>query len=100
MLRITIHDAASTQTIQVEGKIAGPWREEFDRVWRELEPSLGSKKLQLDLRGVGFVDALGRQLLREIYQRTKASFLANSPLTQYFAEDAMRYPPSDEEEGA
>jgi anti-anti-sigma regulatory factor len=99
MLRITIHEGTKAQTIQLEGKIAGPWVEEFNRTWHSLAHSVGSKELHLDLRGVAFVDAKGRQLLREIYQMTNASFLADSPLTQYFANDAMQKSPKDGEEG-
>jgi anti-anti-sigma regulatory factor len=99
MLRITIHEAAKTQTIQLEGKIAGPWVEELNRTWHSLALSLGSKRLHLDLRGVAWVDANGRQLLRNIYQKTNASFLADSPLMQYFADDVMRQSPKNGEEG-
>lgn len=99
MLRITIHEGAKAQTIQLEGKIIGPWVEEFSRTWHSLAPSLGSKKLHLDLRGVAFVDAEGRRLLQEIYQKTNACFLADSPLTRYFAEDAMQLSPKHGEEG-
>lgn len=99
MLRITVHESSKAQTVQLEGKIAGPWVEEFSRTWRSLAPSLGSKELHLDLRGVTFVDAKGRQLLREIYQKTGASFLADSPLTQYFAEDARQESRKGGEEG-
>jgi anti-anti-sigma regulatory factor len=73
VLKITINDSGSTQTILLEGKIVGPWVEEFKRVWRSLERSAGGKQLRLDLRGVGFVDEQGRRLLQEIYQETKAS---------------------------
>lgn len=95
MLRITVQQGERAQTIKLEGKIIGPWVEEFNRTWQSLANSLGSKKLQLDLSGVAFVDAKGRQLLREIYQRTNASFLTDSPLTRYFAEDAMGHSPKD-----
>jgi hypothetical protein len=98
MLRITIHDGARP-TIQLEGKIVGPWVEEFSRTWHLLAASLGSKPLQLDLRDVAFIDTKGRQLLREIYQRTSASFLADSPLTRYFADEAMQKSPRNGEEG-
>jgi anti-anti-sigma regulatory factor len=99
MLRITIQEGEWAQTIKLEGKITGPWVEEFNRTWHSLAPSLGSKRLYLDLRGVVFVDAKGKQLLREIYQRTNASFLVDSPLTQYFADDAMQQSRKDGEEG-
>jgi hypothetical protein len=99
MLRITIQEGAKDQTIKLEGKIVGPWVEEFKRSWDSLAPSLGSRKLHLDLRGVAFVDAKGQQLLREIYRATNACFLADSPLTRYFAEDAMHHSCNREEEG-
>lgn len=90
MLRITVHNGEKTQTILLEGKISGRWVEELDRTWHNLAPELGAKKLQLDLRSVDFVDAKGTQLLRDIYQETKAFFLTDSPLTQHFADAAMR----------
>jgi hypothetical protein len=96
MLRITIHENATAQTIQLEGKIVGPWVEELSRAWHSLATS---KELHLDLRGVAFVDAEGRELLREIYQRTHAGFLSDSPLTRYYAEDAMQQSPQRGEEG-
>ena len=99
MLRIRIHEGANAQTIQLEGKIVGPWVEEFNRTWHSQAPSLGSKELHLDIRGVAFVDAKGRQLLREIYQKTNACFLADSPLTRHFADEAMQQSPKYGEEG-
>ena len=100
MLKITVQKSEGAETIKLEGKIAGPWVEELNRTWHALAPSLGCKQLELDMRGVGFVDGKGRQLLREIYQHTNTCFLADSPLTQYFADDAMRRSPKDGEEGA
>ncbi|HMD08693.1 MAG TPA: hypothetical protein VKH63_14230, partial [Candidatus Acidoferrum sp.] len=84
MLRITVKESERIQAIKLEGKIVGPWVEELSRVWHSLGPLLDSKELQLDVRGVTFVDGKGRQLLREIYQQTNARFLTDSPLTQYF----------------
>jgi hypothetical protein len=78
MLRITVQESERAQTIKLEGKIVGPWVEEFNCTWQSLEAPLGSRELQLDLRGVAFVDAKGRELLRKIYQKTNACFLTNS----------------------
>ena len=89
MLRITVHNSDKTQTILLEGKISGPWVQEFDRTWHSLAPTLGAKKLQVDLRSVDFVDAEGTQLLCDIYRESKAFFLTDSPLTQHFADAAM-----------
>ena len=100
MLRITVHNDAKAPTIKLEGKIVGPWVEVFSDCWRSLAPSLGMGKLWLDLRGVSFVDSAGRQLLRDIYRETHAGFLADTPLTQYFADSAMQCSSSFEEKGA
>lgn len=88
------------RTIQLEGKLSGPWVQECARTWHSLAASLGPKELRLDLRGVAFVDAKGRQLLQEIHQITNASFLADTPLTRHFADDAMQKFPKDGEKGA
>ena len=100
MLRITVQEDANEHVIRLEGKIIGPWVEEFARTWRSQERSRGNKDLRLDLRGVGFVDGNGQRLLHEIYQKTHASFLADSPLTHYFANEAMQQKPYDKSQGA
>ena len=100
MLRITVQEDAKEHVIRLEGKIVGPWVEEFARTWRSLELSRGSKDLRLDLRGVAFVDRKGQQLLHEIYEKTHASFLADSPLTHYFASEAMQVKSYDKNQGA
>jgi hypothetical protein len=99
MLRITIEESESAETIKLEGKIVGPWVEELSRTWHSMVPALGRKQLRLDIRCVSFLDGRGRQLLREIYQQTKACFLTDSPLTRYFADEAMRQSSKDGEEG-
>jgi len=90
MLRITVREDQRTHTIKLEGKIGGPWVEELERTWSALGPSLGSKRLQLDLRDVAFADDKGRELLHRIYRQSHASFLTDSPLTKYFADEAMQ----------
>ena len=100
MLRITIHEDQRVHTVKLEGKIAGPWVEELERTWCSLAPSLGSNELQLDLRDVAFADHKGKRLLREIYQKTHARFLTDSPLTKYFADEAMQESRRENQEGA
>lgn len=99
MLRITLHDRPDSQTIKLEGKLAGLWIEELNRTWRAAAASLGSRELLCDLRGVTFVDRCGIQLLREIRQKNNATFLADSPLTKYFAEEAMKCSGNDAKQG-
>lgn len=77
-------------TVKVEGRIAGPWVKEFRRSWSLLAGSLGSRKLVIDLRGVTHIDPAGRDTLAEIHAETGAKFLADTPMTKYFAEEASR----------
>jgi len=88
MLRISIHELADRVTIKLEGRVSGPWTAELGRAWQEFAPSLGPRKLSVDLSGLGFVDAAGTEILREIHQKTHAEFIADSPLAKYFAEQA------------
>jgi hypothetical protein len=90
MLKITIQHDPDLVTMKLEGRVMGPWVDEVSRSWHSLEPLLGSKELSLDLRGVSFVDVDGRQLLHEIYDKTHAGFLTDSPITKYYAEQAMQ----------
>lgn len=99
MLRISVTDNSESTTVKLEGKVVGPWVDELRTCWLSLATSLGSRALCLDLRGVSFVDAKGKALLREIYQKNSARFLADTPLTQYFAETAMQRPATIEEKG-
>jgi hypothetical protein len=89
-LRITIQENPRALTMKLEGRIAGPWVSEVSQAWHSLAPSLGMRKLSLDLSGVTYVNPDGVQLLKEIYETTHAEFLADSPLTKYFAEEAMQ----------
>jgi anti-anti-sigma regulatory factor len=89
-VRITIHEADKIVTLKIEGRVVDLLTSELERSWQELAPSLGSKKLSVDLRGVTFMDSAGRRLLAEIHAKTGAEFLADTPMTKYFAEEAMR----------
>jgi hypothetical protein len=73
--------------MRLEGRVAGPWAVELDRVWVEKAPQLASKKLIIDLHNVTYADAAGKQVLRAIYNQTKANLIANTPWTQFLAEE-------------
>ena len=79
-------------TLKVEGKLVGPWAMELGKTWHDLWDSARQKSLRLDLRGLTFVDPDGAQILREIVRATGAEVCADSPLTQYFANQARRDP--------
>jgi ABC-type transporter Mla MlaB component len=89
-LKITIQERAESVSLKIEGRVVGPTVRELNRTWQELAPSLASRKLFVDLRGVTFIDAAGRIILAEIHCKTNAGFLADTPLTKYFAEEATQ----------
>jgi outer membrane protein TolC/anti-anti-sigma regulatory factor len=63
MLRITTLDVGETVTLKLEGKLSGPWVEEFERCWGIASQVYANKELVVDLSGVIFVDPLGKKLL-------------------------------------
>lgn len=90
MLKITVLEEPAVVAIKLEGRLGGAWTTELARTWKLLVPSLNSRKCSFDLCNVTYVDADGRQLLREIYEQSGASFISNTPLSKQFAADAMR----------
>jgi len=91
MLRVTINDGdGGFVTLKIEGKLSGAKVPELHRAWQALAPSLGSKKLSIDLRGLTFVDKTGKRELADIHSETGAEFLADTPLSKYFAEQAQQ----------
>jgi hypothetical protein len=98
MLRISIQNNADEATMKLEGKVIGPWAGELNRVWTDFKPSLGMKKLCIDLCGVTFVDEIGTRTLQKIFRGTGAEILADTPLARYFAAETMRMMPPNRKE--
>ena len=90
MLRITMNESPQAMSIRLDGRIAGPWAAEFDRVWVEAAPRLGSKQLSIDLSNVTYADADGKQILSKILSQANANLVAGSLWTQYLAEEVSR----------
>jgi anti-anti-sigma regulatory factor len=90
MLRISMNHESALATLRVEGRVVGPWAAELGKTWRGLWASSKQPSLQLDLRGVTYVDSNGARILREIVKATGAKVFADSPLTKYFANQAKR----------
>lgn len=86
-LRITFQDTAEAVEMTLEGRVAGPWASELERVWGETAPRLASKKLIIDLHNVTYADAQGKQVLSTIFGQTKATFITNTPWAQFLAEE-------------
>ena len=89
-VKITIQEEANSMRLKLEGKVTAAGTKEFERAWRTLEQSLDHKKLVVDLGGVIHMDSDARRLLAEIYKKTGAEFVADTPMTKYFVEEARR----------
>jgi hypothetical protein len=98
LLRISVDERGETIWLKLEGRVAGIWAKEFERAWREIAATRDSKKFGVDLRGVTHMDTDARRVLSEIHRQTGAEFLADSPITKFFAEEARRGARSPQEE--
>jgi len=68
MLRVTIKKGESTETWELEGKLAGDWVRELERCWKEHAAQPGTN-VQVHLKAVSYIDAAGKQLLIEMHGR-------------------------------
>jgi anti-anti-sigma regulatory factor len=68
MLKITTHRDTLSTTFQLEGRLAGPWVEELERCWASAASQPEKHPFCLDLSGVTYVDAVGKDLLKTIHQ--------------------------------
>lgn len=86
MLKITVHNLDSRTTLELEGKLVGPWVPEVEACW---EAERGkSPEFYVDLAGVSFVDAEGRALLIRLHQ-AGAVLVAKGCLTRAIIAEVM-----------
>jgi ABC-type transporter Mla MlaB component len=69
MLRITIHTHPTCLTLQLEGKLAGPWVGELAACWQRTEADQGRHVDRVDLAALTSLDAAGKELLAAIHAR-------------------------------
>lgn len=68
MLKITPSTTQDSTRLTLEGRLAGPWVEELERVWREIKDSV-KDSLVVDLTGVTFIEQDGKTLLTRMWQQ-------------------------------
>jgi hypothetical protein len=83
LLRITEQRRSGSRTLKLEGKLAGAWVGELERVWRSVGTPEG---VLVDLCSVRFVDALAKNLLAQMYHGG-ADLVANTPLIKQVVEE-------------
>jgi anti-anti-sigma factor len=89
-MRLTIAEAPSAVVFCLEGKVSGAMVHELRQAWTAFAPKLEGRNLVVDLSGTLYIDGAGLSVLAEIYRDARAEFQSNSPLTEYFAQQAKR----------
>jgi len=69
MLRITTSVEGSKVILKLEGKLAGPWVEEFERCWMGTASTYKNKRLVVDLTGLSFIDPPGKKVLASAHNQ-------------------------------
>ena len=64
MLRIDTIETSSAITLELHGRLIGPWVPLLEASWRSVAGSLSGRKLAVDLAGVTAIDGAARYLLR------------------------------------
>ena len=92
MLKITTERTTETIRVKLEGKIAGPWVDELQRVWQASASACEPTRITVDLSGVTFVDAEGKKLLGQIHQQ-EGRLVATGCMTRCLVEEIKRGAP-------
>src|SRR5437764_13562778 len=95
MLRITVIENPETVTLQIEGRLVGPWVQELERCWRTCLASPRRRGRRLDLTGVTFIDAAGKTLLGAMYAQG-AELIAGGCLMRAVVAEVTNLPIPDD----
>ena len=85
MLRITIHSTQERTKIELEGRVAGAWVGELNRVWKQLQ-GIENSDIIVSLCQVTYVDADGKTLLSDMCN-ARVGFEASGCLTRSIVEE-------------
>lgn len=66
MLKITSYRTGDSTRLMLEGRLAGPWVGELERVWRDSKGS-STGSLVVDLTGVTYIEQEGKGLLSRMW---------------------------------
>jgi hypothetical protein len=68
MLRVTVRQAGTAESWELEGRLSGKWAQELERCWRESTSKCAGTHRQVHLKAVSYIDADGKRLLSEMYK--------------------------------
>lgn len=85
VLRISVEDNGRDLSLILEGRLVGPWVNEFRRVCEDLGSPVTFGRVTVDLCGVTAMDASGQALLDRLLQRG-ATLRCSDVMNQYWVE--------------
>jgi ABC-type transporter Mla MlaB component len=91
MLRITIHTHPTGLTLQLEGKLAGPWVGELAACWQRILAVQGRPVDRVDLAALTSLDAAGKELLAALHAQG-AEFVAADCVTKAIVAEIVGAP--------
>jgi anti-anti-sigma regulatory factor len=94
MLRITVHSAPGSLTLQFEGELAGLSVPEAAACWRQALDGERMTAVSFDLTGVTSIDAAGRAFLAEAHAQG-AELAASGCLIRAIVDELKNTPLSD-----
>jgi hypothetical protein len=86
MLKITLHDSASTLRFHLEGRLHGPWVGALRQCWQTAKSTAAGRKTTVDLGEVDYVDADGQSLLSDMCGEG-VNLQARTPLIQALVQE-------------
>jgi hypothetical protein len=81
MLRITVHHIPPVVTLQLEGRLVGPWVRVLEECWQSARARGRKPILRVDLTGLISIDPAGRACLAALHSQG-AEFVAADCLTK------------------
>ncbi len=90
-LRISVQENDNTIGFTLVGRLAGPWVAELEQAWKQVATRLNGKKLSLDVRDLTYSDASGKQVLREMFSRSRAEFITHSDWSHHLADEIRNF---------
>jgi anti-anti-sigma regulatory factor len=67
MLRLRTQSGPRETLLIVEGRLTTPWVDELARYWAKLREEANATPVRIDLDGVTFVSAAGKELLARLH---------------------------------
>jgi hypothetical protein len=85
MMKITFNKGCESAAWKLEGRLAGPWVEELEKIWHAAAPDSRASHLVLDLCEVTYVDGEGKKLLSRMHE-AGVELIGEGIMTQYLIE--------------